>query len=79
MFFSGSMGLNPQQHDGTGRGGAWVFYGNDTRYFIAPRGIYPHHVKFNQAMQSSDFCYSPLGSHGGDTGMENGLSDIYRI
>ena len=38
MFFAGSMS-SPRDHvnDGTGRGGAYVYYGNDTRYLIAAK------------------------------------------
>ena len=68
MFFAGGMGDVPVDYDHTGRGGAYIYYGNDTRYFIAPKGIYPHHIKFSEAMLSADFCYSPLGTNGGDPG-----------
>ena len=38
MFFAGSMGPPPIHADeGAGRGGAYVYYGNDTRYLIAPK------------------------------------------
>jgi hypothetical protein len=79
MFFAGNMGPSPHQQDGTGRGGAWVYYGNNTRFFIAPRGIYPHHVHFHDAMLNSDFCYSPLGGHGGDTGLLKVIASWVRL
>ena len=75
MFFAGGMRLATDVNDHTGRGGAYVYYGNDTRYLIAPKGIFPHHIKFSEAMLSADFCYSPLGTHGGDPGeCENPVS-----
>ena len=37
MFFAGSMGEKPEAKDYTGRGGAYVYYGNNPQYFIAPR------------------------------------------
>ena len=35
---------------------------------LPSRGIYPHQIKFMDAMLNAEFCYSPLGGHGGDTG-----------
>ena len=32
------------------------------------QGVYPHHIKFTEAMSASEFCFAPLGTHGGDPG-----------
>ena len=46
----------------------------------SPRqGIYPHHIKFTEAMNGSEFCYSPLGTHGGDPGKSKVQSELERI
>ena len=36
--------------------------------WLTQQGVYPHRINFADAMLTADFCYSPLGSHGGDTG-----------
>ena len=67
MFFAGSI-PRTLEDDFTGRGGAFIYYSNDTeRYLIAAKGQ-GKHIKFADAMRSSDFCFSPLGTSGGDTG-----------
>ena len=66
MFFSGGI-PRAWKEDDSGRGGVYTYYANDTRFWIAANGQGPR-VKFADAMRSSDFCFSPLGTHFGDTG-----------
>lgn len=68
MFFGGNID-NPKADDFTGRGSAYVELSGDERYVFAKRGEGSGGLaNFADMMKDSEFCYSPLGSHGGDSG-----------
>eukprot|EP00195_Chlamydomonas_chlamydogama_P010002 CAMPEP_0202910192 /NCGR_PEP_ID=MMETSP1392-20130828/51343_1 /ASSEMBLY_ACC=CAM_ASM_000868 /TAXON_ID=225041 /ORGANISM="Chlamydomonas chlamydogama, Strain SAG 11-48b" /LENGTH=366 /DNA_ID=CAMNT_0049600211 /DNA_START=498 /DNA_END=1598 /DNA_ORIENTATION=- len=64
LFYGGTIGT-PETWDSTGRGGIYKNYVNKTGYLIARAGE-SKRVSFAETMRESDWCFAPLGHHGGD-------------